>query len=349
MLPLAPPLFSITTGWPSSLPSGSAVRRAEVSTTPPGGLGTTRVTGRPGCSCATAGEAARAASRAATARRAARREGAGWQGRMSVSGWRRVAAPAHPTDDAAPSRRARPSGLHRCARDKLTRPHRALDVTPCGPRPCRPIMPMPPFDPQRFDLASLRLFVHVLETGSLTGGAVRMGVSVAAASRRIADLEALVGVPLLARGARGVSPTAAGLTLQRHAVELVAGVEQLALPMADYHRGVQGHLRLWANPSAFNGFLPRLLADYAQACPAVKIDLEDALSEDAVRAVAGGVAELAVIGEGTPAPGRETHVCHVDELVLVAPRPHPLDAGDAADADAPVPLAEALRFDMVAL
>ena len=205
---------------------------------------------------------------------------------------------------------------------------------------------MPPFDPQRFDLASLRLFVHVLETGSLTGGAVRMGVSVAAASRRIADLEALVGVPLLARGARGVSPTAAGLTLQRHAVELVAGVEQLALAMADYHRGVQGHLRLWANPSAFNGFLPRLLADYALACPAVKIDLEDALSEDAVRAVAGGVAELAVIGEGTPAPGLETHVCHVDELVLVTPAPHALD-GD--DADQPVPLAEVLRHDMVAL
>lgn len=112
---------------------------------------------------------------------------------------------------------------------------------------------------------------------------------------------------------------------------------------------MQGQLRLWANPSAFNGFLPRLLADYALACPAVKIDLEDALSEHAVRAVAGGVAELAVIGEGTPAPGLETHVCHVDELVLVAPRPHPLDAGDAADADAPVPLAEALRFDMVAL
>jgi DNA-binding transcriptional LysR family regulator len=207
-------------------------------------------------------------------------------------------------------------------------------------------MTAPPFDPQRFDLASLRLFVHVLESGSLTGGAVRLGVSVAAASRRIAELEALVGVPLVSRGARGVSPTAAGLTLQRHAVELVSGVEQLALAMADYHRGVQGHLRLWANPSAFNGFLPRRLAEFAQACPAVKIDLEDALSEDAVRAVAGGVAELAVIGEGTPAAGLETHVCDIDELVLVTPRSHPLDAGEP---QAPVALAEVLRFDMVAL
>jgi hypothetical protein len=42
-LPLPPALLSITTGWPITRANGSLSRRAEVSTTPPGGLGTVSV------------------------------------------------------------------------------------------------------------------------------------------------------------------------------------------------------------------------------------------------------------------------------------------------------------------
>jgi DNA-binding transcriptional LysR family regulator len=176
----------------------------------------------------------------------------------------------------------------------------------------------------RFDLASLRLYVAVVDAGSLTAGADRFGISLAAASKRIAELEHHCGVALLQRSQRGVTATPGGQTLHRHAIELVARLEQLALAIADLHTGTMGHLRLWANPSAFGGFLPELLAAYALRHPEVKIDLEDALSEDAVRAVTAGVAELAVIGENTPSEGLETFVCDVDELVLIVPAGHAL-------------------------
>jgi DNA-binding transcriptional LysR family regulator len=195
----------------------------------------------------------------------------------------------------------------------------------------------------RFDLASLRLFVAVVDAGSLTAGAERFGISLAAASKRITELESHLGSSLLERSKRGVAPTPAGLTLHRHAVELVAGLEQLAVAMDDFHQGTRGHLRLWANHSAFNGFLPELLAAYCAAYPGIKIDLEDALSEDAARAVASGAAELAVIGENTPCEGLETFVCHVDELVLLTPPGHPL-AGRPS-----VPFPTALEHDFVAL
>jgi DNA-binding transcriptional LysR family regulator len=97
--------------------------------------------------------------------------------------------------------------------------------------------------------------------------------------------------------------------------------------MGDVKLGTGGHLRLWANTSAFGGFLPRLLARYAQAHPGVVFDLEDAISEDAVRAVARGTAELGVVGENTPSEGLQTLVCHVDELVLMLPASHALVAG----------------------
>jgi len=194
----------------------------------------------------------------------------------------------------------------------------------------------------RFDLTTLRLFVAAVDSGSLTAGAERQGVSLAAASKRIAELESHLGTPLLERSKRGVMPTAAGQTLLPHAVELVARLEQLALAMADIKRGTGGHLRLWANTSAFGGFLPALLARFARAHPGVVLDLEDAISEDAVRAVARGTAELGVIGENTPAEGLHTLVCHVDELVLMLPAGHPLSGAEA------VPLDRLLEHDLVA-
>ena len=196
---------------------------------------------------------------------------------------------------------------------------------------------------QRFDLTTLRLFVRVVDAGSLTAGAQAFGISLAAASKRIAELGAHVGLTLLMRSQRGVTPTPAGQTLQRHAVALVAGLEQMAMAMGDFHQGVAGHLRLVANPSAFNGFLPPLLGAYAEAYPGVKIDLEDALSEDAVRALQSGAAELAVIGEGIATGTLETFVCHIDELVLLCPSGHGLAARPT------VAFEQALLHDLVTL
>ena len=129
---------------------------------------------------------------------------------------------------------------------------------------------------------------------------------------------------LLQRSQRGVTATPNGQTLHRHAIEVVSRLEQLALAVEDFHTGTAGHLRLWANPSAFGGFLPQVLAQYASRYPEVKIDLEDALSEEAVRAVMIGTAEVAIIGDNTPTDGLQTLIADVDDLVLIAPAAHPL-------------------------
>lgn len=195
----------------------------------------------------------------------------------------------------------------------------------------------------RFDLVSLRLFMAVVDAGSLTAGADRFGISLAAASRRVIELEHHCGKALLQRSQRGVTATSEGQAVHRHVIELVANLERLALAVDDMHAGAGGHLRLWANPSALGGFLPAVLAAYAQRHPDVRIDLEDALSEDSVRAVAAGSAELAVIGDNTPREGLETFVCNIDEVVLITPPGHAL-AGAAA-----VPFERALDYDFVSL
>lgn len=195
----------------------------------------------------------------------------------------------------------------------------------------------------RFDLTTLRLFLTVVEGGSLTAGAASFGISVAAASKRVAELESHVGQALLERSKKGISPTAAGRTLQRHAIELVGRLEQLAVAMDDFRLGASGHLRLWANTSAFGGFLPNLLAVYTKAYPDVVIDLKDVLSEDAARAVSNGSAELAVIGENTLIDGLQSIVCNTDDLMLLVPSTHPLARRKR------VSLAQALEHNHVAL
>ncbi len=197
----------------------------------------------------------------------------------------------------------------------------------------------------RFDLVTLRLFVAAADSGSLTAGAERVDLSLAAASKRIAELEAHIGAPLLERSPRGVAPTEAGRALRPHAVDLVARLEQLALAMSDVKSGTGGRLRLWANTSAFGGFLPALLARYAQQHPQVVLDLEDRISEDAVRGVARGAAELAIVGDNIGCEGLHTLVAHVDELVLLLPPGHVLQP---AAPGGRVALAEVLEHDLVA-
>ena len=62
----------------------------------------------------------------------------------------------------------------------------------------------------RFDLQTLDLVLAIAETRSITRGAAREHLALAAASKRLSDLETRLGVPLFERRARGVEPTAAG-------------------------------------------------------------------------------------------------------------------------------------------
>jgi DNA-binding transcriptional LysR family regulator len=59
----------------------------------------------------------------------------------------------------------------------------------------------------RFDLTDLRLFLYVVERGSLTHGAQAMNLALASASERISGMEAALGARLLERTRRGVQPT----------------------------------------------------------------------------------------------------------------------------------------------
>ena len=84
-----------------------------------------------------------------------------------------------------------------------------------------------------FDLTDLRLFVHVHEAGSITGGAARSHLALPSASERIRGMESALGAALLVRGQRGVRLTAAGHTLLHHARLVLRQMEHLRGDLAD--------------------------------------------------------------------------------------------------------------------
>ena len=60
------------------------------------------------------------------------------------------------------------------------------------------------------DLDDIRTFTEVVDSGSLSRAGARLGISKSMVSRRLARLEAELGMPLLARSTRGMSLTEAG-------------------------------------------------------------------------------------------------------------------------------------------
>jgi DNA-binding transcriptional LysR family regulator len=75
------------------------------------------------------------------------------------------------------------------------------------------------------DIEELRTFVEVAEAGGVTAAATRLGLSKSIVSRRLARLEADLGVQLLARTTRGAALTEAGLTFRDHAAKICAEID----------------------------------------------------------------------------------------------------------------------------
>ncbi|GGS53168.1 LysR family transcriptional regulator [Streptomyces cinerochromogenes] len=88
------------------------------------------------------------------------------------------------------------------------------------------------------DLRQLRCLVAIVDEGSFTDAAIALGVSQAAVSRGLASLERALGVRLLRRTSREVTPTAAGVRVVAQARRVLADVSELV------REATSGHARL---------------------------------------------------------------------------------------------------------
>lgn len=176
----------------------------------------------------------------------------------------------------------------------------------------------------RFDLVTLELFLSVAEEGSIAAAAERKHIAASAVSRRLQELEAALDTPLLQRHARGVALTPAGEALLRHARSIFGLLGRLRDEMGEHAQGVRGHVRIAANTSSLAEFLPEELAVFMARWPGVRVEMQELLSPDIVRAVRDGLADIGIMAAAIEAEGLETLPYREDRLQVVVPLGHPL-------------------------
>ncbi|ALA19526.1 LysR family transcriptional regulator [Chelatococcus sp. CO-6] len=178
----------------------------------------------------------------------------------------------------------------------------------------------------RFDLTDLRLFLAVLDAGSITHGAAEAGLSLAAASERLRDMEEAGKVALLERGRRGVTATAAGEALAHHARIILRQMAQMRGDLGEHASGLRATVQVAANTAALSEFLPQRLGPWMAANPRIDVALKERQSAEVARAVTSGLAEIGILSDAVDTSGLVLRPFAVDRLVVVAPHGHPLTA-----------------------
>lgn len=120
------------------------------------------------------------------------------------------------------------------------------------------------------DIEELQTFVEVADAGGISPAALRLGLSKSIVSRRLARLEADLGVQLLSRSTRGAALTEAGVTFREYAARACAEIDLAKETIAPTGE-LRGRLRV-AAPLTFGPthFAP-VLAEMARRHPKLQI------------------------------------------------------------------------------
>ncbi|WP_339516955.1 LysR substrate-binding domain-containing protein [Pseudomonas sp. RL_15y_Pfl2_60] len=196
---------------------------------------------------------------------------------------------------------------------------------------------------RRIDFTTLKVFIAIADERSLTKAAEREHLALAAVSKRVSDLESQLGINLLYRQPKGVELTPAGHALLHHARTVMDNLEQLSADLSEFSEGVKGHVRIHANTSAVIEFLPEDLSTFTQLHPEVKIDLEERVSSETIRAVREGLTDIGIFAGHVPAEDLQLFTYRHDQLVLVTPRDHPLASRNS------VAFRETVGYDFIGL
>lgn len=134
--------------------------------------------------------------------------------------------------------------------------------------------------------ADLYFFDALMTAGSLSAVALRLGVTPSAASKRLIQLEKRLGITLVNRSTRRMSPTAEGLVYLDHARNILAQIESLDRDMFRLKSEPEGLIRLNATLGFGRSYIQPLVSRFIKKYPAITIQLfltpfPPALSDDA--------------------------------------------------------------------
>ncbi len=175
------------------------------------------------------------------------------------------------------------------------------------------------------DIANLRAFIAVAETGSFSDASEQLFLTQPAISKRIASLEDELSTSLFDRIGRQTSLTEAGQALLPRARRILMEIEDSRRALQNLSQSVSGVLRFGTSHHIGLHRLPPVLRQFTQSYPDVELDIQFMDSEEACRAVEHGDLEMAVVTLPLKQSKLlETRRIWIDQLEVVCGRTHPL-------------------------
>lgn len=174
------------------------------------------------------------------------------------------------------------------------------------------------------DLDQITAFMAVAEELSFKRAAQRLAIDASALSRRIKDLEARLGFPLLFRTTQVVELTEAGKRFYEGNQHLVGSLRETIAAAARVARGSVGHLRVGYMTFAGLDLLPRTVSRYRNQYPEVAISLTYMPTQDQKFALARNEIDIGLMLGPFQHPKFEILSLIVECFFIAIPKAHPL-------------------------
>lgn len=207
---------------------------------------------------------------------------------------------------------------------------------------------VPPFNPcftfhVKIDSTTVQLVLAIAEEGSISRAADKLNLAVAAASRRMSDLERQCGTRIFQRVPHGVRLTESGSKLLQH----IRQIDNLILRLKDdaeaISRGQDGRIIIGAPKTAIIQFLARDIAHIKRKHPGITIQVIEENSKVVQQLLRDKVIDIGIYEKTSGFMSLEAFDYHRDKLVLVYSRAHFHFQAD------PVPLDDVLDVPLIAL
>jgi DNA-binding transcriptional LysR family regulator len=175
------------------------------------------------------------------------------------------------------------------------------------------------------ELMQLRMFVAVVEEGSIQKAAERVFRTAPAVSMALRKLEVEIGAPVFDRSERReYSLTQAGEVLVDYVRRILVLHDEALGAVQEINKGHIGKLRIGTNESINLYLLPQLTQAFHQLCPEIKLEVTCDHSDRLLLALSQHRLDIALVAYDPNDPDLESHPITTDELVIIMSPQHPL-------------------------
>jgi len=178
-------------------------------------------------------------------------------------------------------------------------------------------------------LRPIEVFEAVLQLGSYTRAADRLGVSQAAVSKTIAYLEQRLGLRLFVRENGRMVPTLAAGRLEPLAARVLERTGEVRRLIDGLGR--EQPVRIAVAPTYAVGLLPRVVAEFVKSRPETPLDIRVTTTTSMHEALREEEVDFGLAGGALVDPGLHDDLLGHDELVVLAPKDHPLAGRGTVD------------------